>query len=222
MAGLAEAGRGAVHRAVNADGVRWALEEIAAGQSQIVARDALLRMAFNPKAVLEYRLLGHEAKALAGLLPEQPRADFHDGQSATVLYELRFGARRVAGGRQSVVILFRRRCPGGVDLVRRRSAAAGGAAPAVERIGQKQFAAIFSQTAPSLQFASLVAQAAEILRRSPFVRTPRTAVALGRVRDLSARVNSRLSQRPVFVDFVALVEKAMKAKPAPPHGRRRQ
>ena len=90
LASLAAAGRGAVDRAANADGVRWAIEEIATGQSQIVARDALLRMAFNPKAVLEYRLLGHEAKALAGLLPEHPQADFHAGQSATVLYELRF------------------------------------------------------------------------------------------------------------------------------------
>ena len=44
---------------------------------------------------------------------------------------------------------------------------------------------------------------------------------MSRVRDLSAQVDSRLSQRPAFVDFVALVEKAMKAKPAPPRGRRR-
>ena len=36
---------------------------------------------------------------------------------------------------------------------------------AVERIAQRQFAGIFSQTAPSLQFASLVAQAAEIFAR---------------------------------------------------------
>ena len=39
------------------------------GQSQVVARDAQLRVTFNPKVVLEYRLLGHEATLLAGLLP---------------------------------------------------------------------------------------------------------------------------------------------------------
>ncbi len=219
LAILAEAGRGAVHTAGNADGIRWDLEEIASGQPQIVARDALLRMAFNPKAVLEYRLLGHEAKALAGLLPEHPQADFHQGQSATVLYELRLAPAVLQTGTQSAA---------SVDIAQAELTWYDGDRPrpegrrrAVERIAQKQFAGIFSQTAPSLQFAALVAQTAEILRRSPFVRTPRTAVALSRVRDLSAQVDSRLSRRPAFADFVALVEKAMRAKPAAPHGRRK-
>ncbi len=68
-----------------------------------------------------------------------------------------------------------------------------------------------------------MAQAAEVLRKSPFVRTPRTAlVALARVWDLAGQVDSRLWQRPSFVDFVELVEQAMRAKPAPAQDRTRR
>ena len=145
------------------------MEEITTGQSQVVARDALLHMAFNPKAVLEYRLLGHEAKALAGLLPEHPQADFHDGQSATVLYELRLAPGVLPTAIQSS-------STPSVDIAQAELTWYDGDRPrpegrrlgAVERIARRQFAAIFSQTAPSLQFASLAAETAEIFRRSPF------------------------------------------------------
>ncbi len=93
---FAASGHGAVHAAANADEVRWALREVMTGQSQVVARDAQLRVTFNPKVVLEYRLLGHEATLLAGLLPQHPQADFHDGQWATALYEIRLAP--AAGG----------------------------------------------------------------------------------------------------------------------------
>jgi Ca-activated chloride channel family protein len=208
---FAEAGRGAVHAAANADEVRWALREVVSGQSQIVARDALLRVSFNPQAVLEYRLLGHEATLLAGLLPGHPRADFHDGQQATALYEVRLAPG--AGGAVATAELS------WYDGDQPRPE---GQRRLQQQIDTPQFAATFGQAAPALQEAALVAQVAEVLRKSPFVRTPRTALALARVWELAGQVDSRLYQRPSFVDFVVLVEQARKAKPAPPQERARR
>jgi len=200
---LATAGHGAVHRAANAEQLRWALREAISGQSQIVARDARLRVAFNTKTVLEYRLFGHEAKALAGLMPEHPEADFHDGEAATVLYEVRLAPKAAAEIASAELTWYD-----------------GGNSPApngkqqrlVRRIELNQFATTFNQSAPSLQEAALAAELAEALRKSYFMRAPRTAVALKNVWELTGQVDSRLFQRPGFVDFVAVVQQAMKAK----------
>ena len=209
---FAAAGRGTVHPAANADEVRWALREVVSGQSQVVACDAQLRVTFNPKAVLEYRLLGHEATLLAGLLPGHPRANFHDGQQATALYEVRLAPG--AGGEIAAAELIwydgDQPRPEGQRRIQ-------------QRIEREQVAATFGQAAPALQEAAVVAQTAEVLRKSPFVRTPRTAlVALARVRDLAGQVDSRLWQRPGFPDFVGLVEQAMRAKPAPAQDKTRR
>jgi Ca-activated chloride channel family protein len=208
---MAEAGRGAVRAAANADQVRWALREVISGQSQVVARDAQLRVTFNPKVVVEYRLLGHEATLLAGLLPERPRTDFHDGQSATALYEVRLAPG--AGGEVATAELTwydgNQPRPEG----QRRSE---------QKIEPRQFAATFHEASPWLQEATLVARAAEVLRKSPYVQTPRTALALARVLELAAQVDSRVCHRPSFEEFVGLVEQAKKAKPAPSQERARR
>jgi Ca-activated chloride channel family protein len=209
---FAAAAQGAVHTAANADQVRWALREVVSGQSQIVARDAQLRVTFNPKAVLEYRLLGHEATLLAGLLPEHPQADFHDGQWATALYEVRLAPG--AGGEVATAELT------WYDGDQPRPE---GQRRAQQHIERSQFADSFGQSAASLQVAALVAQTAEVLRRSPFVRTPRMAVALAHVWELATtQVDSRLYHRPSFQDFVAVVQQAIKAKPAPDRDRTRR
>jgi Ca-activated chloride channel family protein len=209
LAALAEAGRGAVRRATNVDQVRWALREIVTGVSELVARDAQLKVTFNPKAVLEYRLMGHEAKVMTSLLPEHPQADFHDGQSATALYELRLAPK---GPNDVGTVELTWYTPG--DGTSR-----GGQTRIVRTIERKDFAPAFSASAASLQEAALVAQTAEILRRSPFVHEPRSARALHSVLELSGQADSRLRQRSSFVEFLALVDQAIKARPA--HATRR-
>ena len=89
LAALAKAGQGGVHRATHSEELRVALRDVVTGHSQIMARDARLQVTFNPKAVLEYRLLGHEATEWGGLLPASVLSDLHAGQSATVVYEVR-------------------------------------------------------------------------------------------------------------------------------------
>jgi Ca-activated chloride channel family protein len=216
MAPLARAGRGAVRRAADAQQLGWALREIVSGRSELTARDAQLRVSFNPKAVLEYRLLGHEAKEWAGMLPGSPQTDFHDGQSAAVLYEVRLAS----GGPKELGTVELTWYPVGYD----GSRGGGGQQKLSRAVLLHDFASSWAGTAPSLQEAALAAQTAEVLRRSPFVlgRNPRALLAacLVRVSDLAGTVDSRLYQRPSFVELVALVEQAIHAKPAHTGARR--
>ena len=216
VAAFAQAGRGTVHRAANVDQVRWALREIVTGRSQLVARDAQLKVTFNPKTVLEYRLLGHEAKEWAGMLPGTPQADFRDGQSATALYEVRLAG---TGSDDVAAVELTWHPPQGgkpnQDAALQRAAS---------RVQRKDFAASWSSSALSLQEAALVAQAAEVLRRSPFVfgrpQHVTTAAALLRVSQVANSLDSRLYQRPSFAEFLALIDQAIRAKPARAAGRR--
>ena len=200
-ADFARSGGGRVHRASNAEQLRWALWEIVSGQSQLVAADARLKVAFNPRAVLEYRLLGHEAKAMAGLMPAHPEADFHAGQSATALYEIRLGP----GGPQEVAA---------VELTWREPGR-GKPQMASSRVRRGQFGSSFVGAPLSLQEAALVAEAAEVLRQSPYAVSFGDSPSLGltRVLQLAGQADTRLYQRPSFVDFVVLVEQATRARP---------
>ena len=200
-ADFARSGGGKVHPASNAEQLRWALWEIVSGQSQLVAADARLKVTFNPRTVLEYRLLGHEAKAMAGLMPAHPEADFHAGQSATALYEMRLGS----GGPPEVAA---------VELSWREP---GRGKPQMlsSTIRRGQFGTSFVEAPLSLQEAALVAEAAEVLRQSPYAVTSGDSPSLGlaRVLQLAGQVDTRLYQRPSFVDFVLLVEQAARARP---------
>jgi Ca-activated chloride channel homolog len=200
MAALARAGQGAVHRAANVDQVRWAFREILTGRPQLVARDAQLKVTFNPKTVQAYRLLGHEALGVAG--PANLRADFREGQAATALYEV-----RVASTGPSDVA--------SVELTwypsddKPRSEKDLQRAP-ICQVDRKQFASSFAGMAPSLQEAALVAQTAEVLHgKSSVLMVQR---ALSQVLALAPLVDSSIKTRPSFNTFCELVKLAEKAK----------
>lgn len=201
LASFARAGGGKVHRATNADQLRWALLEIITGQSQLVATDARLKVTFNPKGVLEYRLLGHEAKAAAGLMPAHPEAGFHAGQAATALYEIRL---RPGGGQEVAQVELTWRDPGRNQSHR-----------TTRSIQRGQFGSSFVKAPLSLQAATLLAEAAEILRQSPYAISPGESPSRGlsEVLHRARQVDTQLSQRPSFAEFVSLLETAEKAKP---------
>ena len=211
VASLAKNGRGTVRRAASSEQVRWALREIVTGRSQVVARSARLQVTFNPKAVLEYRLLGHEARDWDGLLPGPLEADFRDGQAATALFEVRLAPK--GPNDLGTVDLTWYTPEGGPSLAGKTEQKAR------KTVERKQFAATLNRAAPSLQAAAAVAYTAEVLRRSPFIfqRSPglTTPVALFRASELASDVDSQLRLRPSFDEFVALVRKEMKAHPAP-------
>ena len=80
------------------------------------------------------------------------------------------------------------------------------------KVRRNQFASSFVQAPLSLQEAVLVAQTAEVLRKSWFARVPPkvppNSRSLALVLELAGRVDTRLYQRPTFVEFMSLVEQA--------------
>jgi Ca-activated chloride channel family protein len=203
---FAEAGKGQVRRAIDAKQVGWALREILTGKSQLVARDVRLKVSFRPGAVFQYRLLGHEAVAVAGLLPAQAETDFYAGQSATALYELWLHPK---GGEEVAHVELSWLEPGAKQ---RRSL--------TRRITRATFAPTVAVSPESLVMAAVVAEAAEVLRQSPFVSLPPNSGNLARVLELVGQIDTRFRTRPSFVEFLGMLQRAQKAKPAPGAPRR--
>ena len=79
---------GFVRSVQSAEEIQWSLVETLTGDSSLVASEAKLNVQFNPKAVAAYRLIGHEATAVGGLLPAAVESDLRVGQEATVLFEV--------------------------------------------------------------------------------------------------------------------------------------
>jgi len=196
FAGFAQSAGGRTCRAASADQICWALLEGMTGKSQLIARDVGLKVTFNPKTVLEYRLLGHEASAIAGLMPDHPEADFFAGQSATALYEVRL----TPTGGQDVATVELTWQPLGEGTRQQTT----------RTVRRKEFAAALVQSPASLQAAALVAETAEILRGVRAVRAPHT---FGHVLELARGVHSELSRQPAFAEFVLMLQQAEKAKP---------
>jgi Mg-chelatase subunit ChlD len=210
LAAFAKLGGGKVYHAANADQIRWSLQEALTGRSRLVARDAQLKVVFSPKTVLEYRLLGHEhlPQDLGG--PANPRADFRNGQSATALFEVRMLSGTPGEVATAELTWYAPDDRPGSD----RPAGDQGQQQARSRIEVKDFAASFEKAKLSLQAAAVVAQAAEVLRWSPFVQQGRgDSPPLVKLWEVMQRVDSRLFQRAAFGDFVRMVELALKAKP---------
>lgn len=214
LAAFAKAGHGTVHRAVNTDQVHSAIREILTGRSQLMARGALLQVTFNPKTVLEYRLLGHETR-WAGMLPGPLEGDFGEGQSRTALYEVRLATTGPSEVATAEVTWLQ---PGDKQPTGKHH-------KATAHLLRKDFASSLMGSALSLQEAGVVAYTAEALRKSPFLsrnqRLPlSTAQALVRAFELAGQVDSRLNQRPSFAEFALFIQQEIKAKPAPANGRR--
>ena len=186
---------GGVHRAESADQIGWVLKEIATGQSQLLATEARLQVSFNPKVVMAYRLLGHEA----GVQDAPPEADFHSGQSATALYEVQL--KPAASGEIATAELAWSD-PDGSQYHR-----------ANRKIHSKELPTSLNEAALSLQAAAVVSETAKVLRHSPFTPEWPKPGSLARVLKMTAQLDPRLMQRPTFVEFISMVEQAEKAKP---------
>jgi len=203
---FAQAGTGRVRRALDAKQVTWALREILTGKSQLVARDVRLKVSFRSGAVLQYRLLGHEAAAVAGLLPAQAETDFYAGQSATALYELWLHPK---GSDEVAQVELSWLDAGGTQ---RRSL--------TRRITRATFAPTVAVSPEPLVMAAVVAEAAEVLRQSPFACLPPNPGNLSRIIELMGQIDTRFRTRPSFVEFLGVLQRAQKAKPAPGTPRR--
>lgn len=209
LAGIAKAGQGSVHRAASAEQVRWAFREIITGRSQVVARSARLRVTFNPKAVIEYRIIGHESGDWAGMLPGPLESDFREGQAATGLFEMRLAPN---GPEDLATVEVSWYAPDSDPTLAGKTVR-----KAVVAVQRKQFAGTLTSSSPWLQQAAVVAYTAEVLRHSPFIflRHPGLSMAAAwhRAHELSMEVDGRLAQNPSFAEFIGLISQEMKTRP---------
>ena len=189
---LAESGGGRLHHAKSVEQIRWGLLETLTGRSQVVARQVTLKVEFNPEAVAAYRLLGHEANDLDRLSGAPLEVTFHAGQQATALFEI--APRGVDQPLATVELRWRN--------------AWGEEQRQVQTIRPSQCPLRFEDSEVSLQRACVVAEAAEILRESPFVGTaPRTPGGnLGAVLDYAGRTGRDTTGEASYHHFVKFVE----------------
>jgi Ca-activated chloride channel family protein len=188
---FAKAAGGRLSRATSTAQVRWALTEALSGQSQTVASDVSLTVTFNPQVVAGYRLLGHEAT----LLTARPETDLRAGQTAVGLYELQLKPQG-----DNV----------GVAQVSWRDPRTGQRQTVSQRITRASFAPQFSGTAEALQLATLYAETAEVLRRSPF----REGVTLFHIRELAEEASSQVRENPSYRELTAMLQSAQRARPS--------
>jgi hypothetical protein len=146
---------GGQHRSVSdADSARFALLEALTGENQIVAKEASLKITFNPKVVARYRLIGHECVSLTGSTGAPIAVDLRAGEAATALLEVQLEPK---GGNEVATVELR-----WMDSV------AGQFKTARQQVSRASFAGNFADEPASLQAATIVASAGEVLRGSYF------------------------------------------------------
>lgn len=194
LSALAHIGQGELKAASSADQARFAILEAVTGQKAIVARQASLRVTFNPATVASYRLLGHEATTLTGT-GAVSQVDLRADQAATAFFEVWL------------------KSDGGDDVAvaeaEWQDAQTGQAHKVQQRISRLQFARSFAESPLSLQAAAIAAETAETLRGSYFAPGSR---ALARVLDLASQAPPRLGERASFRALVTLVRQAEKVR----------
>jgi Ca-activated chloride channel family protein len=195
LARLASAAGGRAHQTSDSEGIGRALREVLSGKPQLVASGLRLEVTFNPKSVAAYRLLGHEI----GDVPAELEADFYAGQSATALYEVQLRPNR---GKLVAEVEATWRDP-----------ATGRPASITRRFRRGQFAGSLVDAPLSIQAATVVAEAAEILRGSPFVGPRPNPRSLAPVLHRARQLDTRVRDEPTFAEFVSLLERAEAARP---------
>ena len=175
----------------------WSLLEALAGSSPVVASDAKLTLQFNPQVVAAYRLIGHEANALADVTPVAVEAELAAGEAATALVEL--WLRPGDGDDVGHAELVWRDADGQPQRVR-------------QRISRLQFAPTFAESALSLQQATVAAEIGQSLRGTrdalrEIGQRPAAGRSLASALDLAGRVHPQVRRRTEFEELVALVRK---------------
>jgi Ca-activated chloride channel homolog len=186
---------GAVRHAGSSSAVGWTLREILSARSQVVAADATMKVTFAPDSVAMYRLIGHEATSVVGLMTATIQADLRSGEAATGLFEV---VLKPTGGDTvaTVELTWRDPTSGHTQTVRKT-------------VSRFQFAPSFHQAPLSLQLAALAAETAEVLRDSYFA--PANSHSLAEVARLARDVNPRLQERESFKRLLDLVERGQRA-----------
>lgn len=195
LAHITRGGGGNVYWATTSDQICWGLRGVATGKSQLVASHVSLKVTFNQKSVLAYRLLGHEV----GDLPADAESYFYSGQSATALYEVQLRPNAEE--------------PVAVAELAWRDPRSGQHGLVTRGLRRGELAASMIDAPLSVQAAAVAVEAVEVLRGSPFVRPRLKPGSLAPVLDRAREVDARLGDDPAFAELISIIEQAEASEP---------
>ena len=152
------------------------------GTLQTIAKDAKVQVKFNPDTVRQFRLVGYESRQMKHEDFRDDEADAGEigsGHSVTALYEVKLN-KGVDNGRLAKV------------SIRYEDPDTQKVTEVSEKFAVEDLKAKFEDTSPGLQFAATMAQFAEILRESFWVKE-------GCLKTLSKTLKDILQQHPEVV-----------------------
>ena len=125
---------------------------------EVIAADVKIQVAFDPAAVVRYRLVGYENRLLANEDFEDDTKDAGEigpGHTVTALYEIELADETAASSGFVAEVSLRHKAQFGVESTKQ-----------VQNIKRSQVKATLADASPDLQFAMAVTEFAEILRGS--------------------------------------------------------
>ena len=206
LARFAEILSGDVRRTPDGGTIYWRLLEMLSDRSPVIASEARLVVRFNPQCVAAYRLIGHDANALAAVNPPSLDAELKAGEAATALFEVWFKPGESDDVAQAEVTW--------------KDPASGAPHQLVQRISRLQFAPSAAEMPICLQQAALAAETAEVLRGSrdalrELNLVPANSRGLSGVVAAGRTVHPHLAKRPdfqAFLEFVSRLERLEKSR----------
>ena len=152
------------------------------GTLQTIAKDAKVQVKFNPDTVRQFRLVGYESRQMKHEDFRNDEADAGEigsGHSVTALYEVKLN-KGVDSGRLAKV------------SIRYEDPDTQKVTEVSEKFAVEDLKAKFEDTSPGLQFAATMAQFAEILRESFWVKE-------GCLKTVSKTLRDILQQHPEVI-----------------------
>jgi hypothetical protein len=175
------------------------IQAIAGDAAEEVAERASLDVRFDPNSVARYRLLGHEADLLGGLIAGRTVATIHAGQTSVALFELELTGEATS---QIAVVELKWIDPGD-----------GASREIAQPVSRLQIATTLLEAALPLQMATVAAETAEALRASPY-SAPRGG-SLEEIGDCVTRLHPKLQESPELREMVAVAEAAARLRRSP-------
>jgi Ca-activated chloride channel family protein len=188
--------QGDVRPIADARQMQRSLLEALSGGEPTIAREARLKLHFNPQTVAAYRLVGHESNSLADLTPATLEAELTAGESAAALVEVWF---QPGDGDDLGYAELTWNDPAGGPTQRVR-----------QRFSRLQFAPSLTEAPVPLVQAALAAEVGEVLRGSEGVMRqagirPAAQRGLAAVLEVADSANPQLRQRPDMQRLLRIV-----------------
>ncbi|MCY2959900.1 MAG: von Willebrand factor type A domain-containing protein [Planctomycetota bacterium] len=196
---LADKGDGLCNYVDSPKEIQRALVDRFTGAFQPVAKDVKIQVEFDPQQVMRYRLLGYENRAIADADFRNDAVDAGElgaGHQVTALYEIEPTGRTIDGPMATVRLRWKPIRAAGVAGVQEANEASF-------EVNAKSYQA-FESSPPGHRRALIVAQFAEILRRSIHAR----GESLDDLIAEASRLQAQIPGDKDFAEFTALVLRA--------------